>query len=61
MLVFFNDPMKLDDPAWNAVRLTVAMRDRTAVEDRVESTPLGDTEFKGLSRPEPIHEVTALR
>jgi class 3 adenylate cyclase len=118
-----------DDPAWNAVRLAVAMRDRTAelstewkrrghdlelgigiavgyatcgeigfdgrteytaigtvvnlsarvcsvaaggqilvannvftaVEDRVESTPLGDTEFKGLSRPVPIHEVTALR
>jgi adenylate cyclase len=129
MLVFFNDPVKLDDPAWNAVRLAVAMRDRTAelsagwkrrghdltlgigiavgyatcgeigfdgrteytaigtvvnlsarvcaiaaggqilvtnkvmaaVDDRVESTPLGETEFKGLSRPVPIHEITTLR
>jgi len=30
MLVFFNDPVKLDHPAWNAVQLAVAMRDRTA-------------------------------
>ena len=30
MLLFFNDPVQLDDPAWNAVRLAVAMRDRTA-------------------------------
>ncbi len=30
MLVFFNDPVQLDDPAWNAVRLAIAMRDRTA-------------------------------
>lgn len=30
MLVFFNDPVTLDDPAWNAVQLAVAMRDRTA-------------------------------
>lgn len=30
MLVFFNDPVKLDDPAWNAVQLAIAMRDRTA-------------------------------
>ncbi len=29
MLVFFNDPVPLDDPAWNAVRLAVAMRDQT--------------------------------
>ena len=129
MLVFFNDPVKLDDPAWNAVQLAVAMRDRTAelsaqwkrrghdlelgigiaigyatcgeigfdgrteytaigtvvnlsarvcaiaaggqilvtnkvraaVDDRVESTPMGDIEFKGLSRPVPIVEITALR
>ena len=129
MLVFFNDPVQLDDPAWQAVQLAVAMRDRTAelstewkrrghdlelgigiavgyatcgeigfegrteytaigtvvnlsarvcaiaaggqilvtnkvftaVDDRVESTSLGDTEFKGLSRPVPIHEVIALR
>jgi class 3 adenylate cyclase len=129
MLVFFNDPVKLDDPAWNAVRLAVAMRDRTAelsaewkrrghdlelgigiavgyatcgeigfdgrteytaigtvvnlsarvcaiaaggqilvsnkvvaaVEDRVDAMPMGDVEFKGLSRPVPIHEITALR
>ena len=129
LLVFFNDPVRLDDPAWNAVALAVAMRDRTtelsaewkrrghdldlgiaiavgyatcgeigfdgrteytaigtvvnlsarvcaiveggqilvtnkvflAVDSRVESTPLGNTEFKGLSRPVPIHEITALR
>jgi adenylate cyclase len=30
MLVIFNDPIQLDDPAWAAVRLAVAMRDRTA-------------------------------
>ena len=30
MLVFFNDPMPLDEPAWYAVRLAIAMRDRTA-------------------------------
>ena len=29
MLLFFNDPVRLDDPAWNAVRLAVSMRDRT--------------------------------
>jgi class 3 adenylate cyclase len=129
LLVFFNDPVQLDDPAWNAVQLAVAMRDRTAelsaewkrrgheltlgigiavgyatcgeigfdgrteytaigtvvnlsarvcaiaaggqilvtnkvmaaVDDRVESTPLGQTEFKGLTRPVPIHEITTLR
>ena len=106
LLVFFNDPVRLDDPAWNAVALAVAMRDRTtelsaewkrrghteytaigtvvnlsarvcaiveggqilvtnkvflAVDSRVESTPLGNTEFKGLSRPVSIHEITALR
>jgi class 3 adenylate cyclase len=129
MLVFFNDPVQLDDPAWNAVRLGVAMRDRTAelsadwrrrghdlelgigiavgyatcgeigfdgrteytaigtvvnlsarvcgianggqilvtnkvflaVDERVDSTAIGDTEFKGLSRPVPIHEIVALR
>ena len=33
----------------------------TAVDDRVESTPLGNIEFEGLSRPVPIHEVAALR
>ena len=30
MLVFFNDPIQCDDPAWQAVQLAVAMRDRTA-------------------------------
>ncbi len=30
MLVFFNDPVPLDEPAWHAVRLAIAMRDRTA-------------------------------
>ena len=29
MLVIFNDPIQLDDPAWAAVQLAVAMRDRT--------------------------------
>ena len=29
MLVFFNDPVQLADPAWNAVQLAIAMRDRT--------------------------------
>ena len=129
MLVFFNDPVQLDDPAWQAVQLAVAMRDRTAelsaqwkrrghdlelgigiavgfatcgeigfegrteytaigtvvnlsarvcaiaaggqilvtnkvfaaVENRVDATPMGDVEFKGLSRPVPIVEITALR
>ena len=129
MLVFFNDPVLLDDPAWQAVQLAVVMRDRTAelstewrrrghdlelgigiavgyatcgeigfdrrteytaigtvvnlsarvcaiaaggqilvtnkvftaVEDRVDATPVGDVEFKGLSRPVPIVEITALR
>ena len=30
MLVFFNDPVQLDDPAWSAVQLALAMRQRTA-------------------------------
>ena len=128
LLVFFNDPVQVEDPAWNAVQLAVAMRDRTgelsaewkrrghdlelgigiavgyatcgeigfdgrteytaigtvvnlsarvcgiaaggqilvtnkvllAVDDRVQSTSLGDTEFKGISRPVPIHEIIAL-
>ena len=29
MLVFFNDPVVLHDPSWNAVQLAIAMRDRT--------------------------------
>ena len=29
MLVFFNDPVQLDEPAWAAVQLAVRMRDRT--------------------------------
>ncbi len=128
MLVFFNDPVQLDDPAWNAVQLAVAMRDRTgalsqqwrrrgheltlgigiavgfatcgeigfegrteytaigtvvnlaarvcgiaaggqilatnrvhaAVDDRVTSNPLGDHDFKGLSRPVPIYDLAPL-
>jgi adenylate cyclase len=128
MLVIFNDPVQLDDPAWSAVSLAVAMRDRTselseqwrrrgheltlgigiavgfatcgeigfegrteytaigtvvnlsarvcgvapggqilvtnrvqaAVEDRVESRPLGDIEFKGIMRPVQIFEVVSL-
>ena len=28
MLVFFNDPVPLEEPAWNAVQLAIAMRDR---------------------------------
>ena len=30
MLVFFNDPVKLADPAWNAVQLAIDMAERTA-------------------------------
>jgi class 3 adenylate cyclase len=30
MLVFFNDPVPLEEPAWNAVQLAIAMRDRAA-------------------------------
>jgi class 3 adenylate cyclase len=30
MLVFFNDPVPLDAPAWDAVRLAIAMQERTA-------------------------------
>jgi class 3 adenylate cyclase len=30
MLVYFNDPLRVDDPAWNAVRLAIAMRERAA-------------------------------
>ena len=30
MLVFFNDPIQCEDPAWQAVQLAVAMRNRTA-------------------------------
>ena len=128
MLVIFNDPIQLDDPAWSAVRLAVAMRDRTgelseqwrrrgheltlgigiavgfatcgeigfegrteytaigtvvnlsarvcgiapggqilvtnrvhaAVDDRVEARPLGDIEFKGISRPVPTFEINRL-
>ena len=29
MLVFFNDPVQLDEPAWESVQLAVRMRDRT--------------------------------
>jgi adenylate cyclase len=29
MLVFFNDPAECEEPAWQAVQLAVAMRDRT--------------------------------
>jgi len=129
MLVFFNDPVVLDDPAWQAVTLAVDMRDRTAklseqwhrrghtlelgigiavgyatcgeigfegrteytaigtvvnlaarvcaiapgrqilvtnkvhtaVETRVDAKALGDHDFKGLSRPVPLYEITALR
>jgi len=128
MLVFFNDPVQLDDPAWESVQLAVRMRDRTgelsqqwrrrgheltlgigiavgfatcgeigfegrteytaigtvvnlaaricgiaagdqilvthrvhvAVEDRVVAISLGDHEFKGLSRPVPIHQIVGL-
>ncbi len=31
------------------------------IADRVDAMPMGDVEFKGLSRPVPIHEITALR
>ena len=128
MLVFFNDPILCAEPARQAVRLAIAMRDRTAelsqqwrrrghdltlgigiavgfatcgeigfegrteytaigtvvnlaaricgvapggqilvtnrvhaaVEDRVEGRSLGDMEFKGLTRPVPVFEISAL-
>ena len=128
MLVFFNDPVECEEPAWQAVKLAIAMRDRTgelskrwarrghtltlgigiavgfatcgeigfegrteytaigtvvnlaarvcaiapgeqilvtnrvhaAVEDRVSTNPLGDVDFKGLSRPVPIFEIASL-
>jgi class 3 adenylate cyclase len=128
MLVFFNDPVQLDDPAWESVRLAVRMRDRTgelsqqwrrrgheltlgigiavgfatcgeigfegrteytaigtvvnlaaricgiapgeqilvthrvhaAVENRVLATSLGEHDFKGLSRPVPVHQIIGL-
>ena len=31
MMVFFNDPLPCDDPAWKAVRLALEMRDRASV------------------------------
>lgn len=126
MLVFFNDPIPCDDPAWHAVQLGIDMRDRTAdlsrqwkrrghalelgvgiamgyatcgeigfegrteytaigtvvnlaarvcaiapggqilvtnrvqaaVDGRVTAAALGDHEFKGLSRPVPIFQVS---
>jgi adenylate cyclase len=128
MLVFFNDPVRLDDPAWNAVQLAIAMRDRTAelsrqwrrrgyeltlgigiavgfatcgeigfegrteytaigtvvnlaarvcsiapggqilatnrvhaaLDDRIGTNPLGDHDFKGLSKPVPIYEIAPI-
>ena len=128
MLVFFNDPVQLDDPAWEAVQLAIRMRDRTrglselwrrrgheltlgigiavgfatcgeigfegrteytaigtvvnlaaricgiangeqilatnkvhaAVEGRVIASGLGDHDFKGLSRPVPLFEISSL-
>jgi class 3 adenylate cyclase len=30
MLVFFNDPLECEDPAWQAVQLAIAMRDRSS-------------------------------
>ena len=31
MMVFFNDPLPCDDPAWKAARLALEMRDRASV------------------------------
>jgi hypothetical protein len=42
-------------------QILVTNKVMAAVDDRVESTPLGQTEFKGLTRPVPIHEITTLR
>ena len=43
MMVFFNDPLPCDDPAWKAVQLALGMRDRAedlAVEWRRRGHPL---------------------
>jgi class 3 adenylate cyclase len=49
------------DPKEDPGQILVANKVVAAVDDRVESIPLGDVEFKGLSRPVPIAEITALR
>ncbi len=42
-------------------RILVTNKVFLAVDDRVESAPLRETEDKGLTRPVPIHEIAALR
>jgi adenylate cyclase len=127
LLAFFNDPVPLEEPSWEAVQLAIRMRDRThelsaqwrlrgheltlgigialgfatcgeigfegrteytaigtvvnlaaricgiaagdqilvtnrvhsMVEDRVSASDLGDHDFKGLSRPVPLFDVTS--
>ncbi len=42
-------------------QILVTNRVHAAVEDRVASVSLGDTDFKGISRPVPLFEIAALR
>jgi class 3 adenylate cyclase len=38
----------------------VTNRVHAAVDDRVEARPLGDIDFKGISRPVPTFEINRL-
>ena len=41
--------------------ILVTNRVHTAVEDRVEAKPLGDVDFKGLTRPVPIYDIGRIK
>jgi class 3 adenylate cyclase len=41
--------------------ILVTNRVHAAVEDRVEAKPLGDVDFKGLTRPVPIYDIGLIR
>jgi adenylate cyclase len=38
-------------------QILVTNRAHAAVENRVEAHPLGDIEFKGITRPVPVYEI----
>ena len=42
-------------------QILVTNRVHAAVEERVAANPLGDVDFKGLSRPVPVYEIMSLR
>ena len=54
MLVVFNDPVKLDDPSWNAVQLAIDMRERTAELSTSRASP-GPCQSWRLSASEVTH------